>query len=142
MRISRLLLLPAVVLASGCVYYYPGPPPYGYGPPPLYERRGHRHSLDDPAAVEDRPTDRNAGSPSASVERVDPPPPAGLPNHDGKNQPPAKAESQGEIPTAVRGSVAGRVKSPFQPNREIDVSGLPGGSLAKDPFTGKVFRVP
>lgn len=36
----------------------------------------------------------------------------------------------------------GRVKSPYPPYNELDVSGLPTGSLAMDPTTGKVFRVP
>jgi hypothetical protein len=36
----------------------------------------------------------------------------------------------------------GRVKSPYPPFNELDVTGLPAGSLAMDPTTGKVFRVP
>jgi hypothetical protein len=34
------------------------------------------------------------------------------------------------------------VKSPFPPYGELDVTGLASGSLAKDPVSGKVFRVP
>ena len=39
-------------------------------------------------------------------------------------------------------TTAGRVKSPYPPYNELDVTGLPSGSLATDPTTGKVFRVP
>ena len=39
-------------------------------------------------------------------------------------------------------TTAGRVKSPHPPYNELDVTGLPSGSLATDPTTGKVFRVP
>ena len=34
------------------------------------------------------------------------------------------------------------VNSPYPPNRKLDVAGLSSGSLAKDPTTGKIFRVP
>lgn len=44
--------------------------------------------------------------------------------------------------TGSRTSKDGRVKSPYPPYNELDVSGLPTGSLAMDPTTGKVFRVP
>lgn len=36
----------------------------------------------------------------------------------------------------------GRVKSPYPPYNELDVTGLASGSLAMDPTTKKVFRVP
>lgn len=36
----------------------------------------------------------------------------------------------------------GFVKSPFAPYVPLDVQGLPSGTLAKDPVTGKLFRVP
>lgn len=36
----------------------------------------------------------------------------------------------------------GRVKSPYPPYNELDVTGLSSGSLAMDPTTQKVFRVP
>jgi len=39
-------------------------------------------------------------------------------------------------------STPGRVKSPYAPFNELDVTGLPSGSLAMDPTTQKVFRVP
>lgn len=36
----------------------------------------------------------------------------------------------------------GFVKSPYPPHRTLDVRGMPSGSLAKDPATGEIFRVP
>ncbi len=45
-------------------------------------------------------------------------------------------------PVATPANRAGRVKSPYLPYTELDVVGLPPGSLAKDPVTGKIFRLP
>jgi len=47
-----------------------------------------------------------------------------------------------EILTGTRTSKTTRVKSPYPPYNELDVSGLPSGSLAQDPTTQKIFRVP
>lgn len=47
-----------------------------------------------------------------------------------------------DIKTATRAKTPGRVKSPYPPYTELDVSGLNPGSLAKDPTNGKVFRIP
>lgn len=44
--------------------------------------------------------------------------------------------------TGSKTTKEGRVKSPYPPYNELDVTGLPAGSLAMDPTTGKVFRVP
>jgi hypothetical protein len=44
--------------------------------------------------------------------------------------------------TGSKTTKEGRVKSPYAPFNELDVTGLPAGSLAMDPTTGKVFRVP
>jgi hypothetical protein len=46
------------------------------------------------------------------------------------------------ILTGTRTSKTTRVKSPYPPYNELDVSGLPSGSLAQDPTTQKIFRVP
>ena len=53
----------------------------------------------------------------------------------------AKTE-ESKFPVAVRTNRMGRVKSPYPPYSELDVAGLPPGSLAKDPVTGKIFRLP
>ncbi|MEZ0274867.1 MAG: hypothetical protein ACAH88_08170 [Roseimicrobium sp.] len=50
--------------------------------------------------------------------------------------------SNGATLTGTRTTKAGLVKSPYAPYNELDVTGLPSGSLAMDPTTGKVFRVP
>lgn len=50
--------------------------------------------------------------------------------------------STGSTLTGTRTTKAGLVKSPYPPYNELDVTGLPTGSLAMDPTTGKVFRVP
>ncbi len=47
-----------------------------------------------------------------------------------------------EVPMATRTNKANRVKSPYPPFTELDVAGLPSGSLAKDPATDKIFRLP
>jgi hypothetical protein len=53
-----------------------------------------------------------------------------------------KMPSKSDVPVAEKTDKPGFVKSPFPPNKLIDVKGLPQGSLAKDPTTMKVFRVP
>ena len=71
-------------------------------------------------------------------------PPADLPQtpKEKPSAPPAPKEDKSEVLTATKTSRPGRVKSPYPPYRELDVTGLPSGSLAKDPTSGKVFRVP
>lgn len=45
-------------------------------------------------------------------------------------------------PTAIKTRSLGVVKSPYPPHRDLDVRGLASGSLAKDPSTGEIFRLP
>jgi hypothetical protein len=136
MRTVQLSLFIIALLTAGCIYY--DPYPYGY-PPPRY-RRPHR--VPPPSQTtdtdSDKPTPPGDQTPAPPDETPAPPSPSP------KNQPEPPAESQktSDAPTAAKGSRPGRVKSPFQPGREIDVSGIPSGTLAKDPNTGKVFRVP
>ena len=47
-----------------------------------------------------------------------------------------------EFPKGTATSKPGRVISPYEPNNELDVQGLPSGSLALDPTTQKVFKIP
>jgi hypothetical protein len=47
-----------------------------------------------------------------------------------------------DIRTVTRSSTFGRVRSPYPPYLELDSSGVLPGSLARDPATGKVFRIP
>jgi hypothetical protein len=164
--------LALAMLLGSCVYvpppeYYGGPPPppgepppYHYdGPPPPGEpdyyfgrrggrgyefdyqqrRRGHTEYLRevDPAyAPEEEPvTGEGAmppdGYPQPSTEPQPPTPPGPAPKLD-----PAS------VPYGTKTNTPGRAKSPYPPYRELDVSGMKSGSMAKDPTTGKVFRVP
>jgi len=47
-----------------------------------------------------------------------------------------------DYPTATHAKKPGFVKSPYPPYHELDVTGMISGSLARDPTTGKVFRIP
>ena len=47
-----------------------------------------------------------------------------------------------DIKTGTRSSTFGRVRSPYPPYLELDSGGVLPGSLARDPATGKVFRIP
>lgn len=70
----------------------------------------------------------NLTSPTRSTP---PPPPVA-------SRPPAAAPMAKPVP-----GKQGYVLSPFSPDAGyIDVSGMPPGTEAKDPYTGKVFRVP
>ncbi len=53
-----------------------------------------------------------------------------------------KVSQEQSVLSGSKTSKAGRVKSPYPPYNELDVSGLSTGSLALDPTTQKVFRVP
>lgn len=53
-----------------------------------------------------------------------------------------KVSQDQNVLTGSKTSKAGRVKSPYPPYNELDVSGLTTGSLALDPTTQKVFKVP
>lgn len=152
------LTLIAACSMSGCVYV----PYYGYDPisprpwlhppeaylehDPYIPRRGdpafrkrHYYREQELLAEERRGT---ASERSSEIPRVgeQPLPPAAV-------EPPAPEKSSqrpstDSVPTATRGSKPGRVRVPFPPYNELDVSGMASGSLAKDPATGKVFRLP
>ncbi len=55
---------------------------------------------------------------------------------------PTATLSKDDTPLGTKGSKPGRVKSPFAPYNELDVDGLESGSMALDPTTNKVFKVP
>ncbi|TLD70603.1 hypothetical protein FEM03_12875 [Phragmitibacter flavus] len=55
---------------------------------------------------------------------------------------PAPTPAASGPPTGTKTDKPGRVKSPYPPFNELDVTGLSTGSLAMDPTTQKVFRVP
>lgn len=70
------------------------------------------------------------------------PVPDNKPAIEQKIDPPAPTASSGGLPVGSRTDKPGRVKSPYPPYNELDVSGLQSGSLAMDPTTQKVFRLP
>ncbi len=55
---------------------------------------------------------------------------------------PSKPATESATLTGSKTTKDGRVKSPYPPYNELDVTGLRSGTLAMDPTTGKVFRVP
>jgi hypothetical protein len=67
-----------------------------------------------------------------------------------KDEPPVKTTTTSSTGKAKSGSFLigqktnkpGRVVSPYAPYNELDITGLPAGSLALDPTTQKVFQVP
>jgi hypothetical protein len=61
---------------------------------------------------------------------------------ENKTVTPTPVSSHAATLTGSKTTKEGRVKSPYAPFNELDVTGLPAGSLAMDPTTGKVFRVP
>jgi hypothetical protein len=66
-------------------------------------------------------------------------PPAKSAKDPSKNSPVAEGKN---YPLASRAEKPGFLKSPFKPFNELDATGLASGSLARDPTTGKIFRVP
>lgn len=81
-------------------------------------------------------------TPPVETAANDTPPPRNVEPEPKKQPEPPAASSSGAALTGTKTSKAGLVKSPYAPYNELDVTGLPSGSLAMDPTTGKVFRVP
>ena len=73
----------------------------------------------------------------------EPEPPANVETESTPTPTPPKAPSDSSnVMTGTKTGKSGRVKSPYAPYSELDVTGLPSGSLALDPTTQKVFRIP
>lgn len=69
-----------------------------------------------------------------------PPPENAAPAPSGSSSmKPAKGDYPYGIPVPGKPHV---VESPFSPGKYIDVEGFPPGTEVKDPYTGKIFRVP
>jgi hypothetical protein len=87
------------------------------------------------------PTQARESSPySLSTNEPDPLPKQSF--SDSTSSTSSKVTSGQSFPLATPGKTPGRVISPYPPNKELDVKGLPSGSLALDPTTQKVFKVP
>jgi hypothetical protein len=66
--------------------------------------------------------------------------PANLPS--GTIEKTGSKKNSADVPVAEKTDKPGFVNTPFTPKKLIDVRGMAPGSLAKDPSTNKVFRVP
>ena len=117
---------------------------------PERERRHYRPRYDDREVVDRRdeipPPPREVASDRKVDEQrvVDEAPAPKLPPKEiaPPTTPVPPTTSRKEVPVATRSGKPGRVKSPFPPYAELDITGLNSGSLAKDPGTGQIFRVP
>ena len=85
-----------------------------------------------PAAIENRRQPTAATETRGLTEAI---------SSNSVSQPTVKSEPAKFFPSATFLSY-GKVKSPFAPYNTLDVDGLSTGSLARDPSTGKIFRVP
>jgi len=117
------------------------------------ERRMEFDGEADPTAEDEdpsrlyRPSGPQYGGQSPDMRGIEKPKPAPKPADlpdTAASKPPASSGSvkNSDVPKATRSEKPGRVKSPFPPYGELDVSGMQSGSLAKDPSNGKIFRVP
>jgi hypothetical protein len=76
------------------------------------------------------PLDTTPTSPIVSEEKKPSPPPA------------SEKPDREDAPVAKKTDKPGLVTSPYPPHRVIDVRGMASGTLAKDPSTQEIFRVP
>ncbi|MBL9117908.1 MAG: hypothetical protein JNJ83_23060 [Verrucomicrobiaceae bacterium] len=82
----------------------------------------------------------NEPSSTKTVVESPPPPPAPEPTKPETTKPTSSFTD--DTPVGKKGSKPGRVISPYPPHNELDVSGLDSGSMALDPTTNRVFRIP
>ena len=97
-------------------------------PPPVKEREP------EPSTP---PTPRNTPGANETVEPKD----NKIAQNSAAPSKPAVVEKK-EVLTATKTANPARVKSPYPPYTELDVSGLPSGSSALDPTCQRIFRVP
>jgi hypothetical protein len=80
---------------------------------------------------------------------IPPDEPASPPQHQGIHDPQGQLgpvvdpePAAPNYPVARRTNNADEVESPYPPHHRINISGFRSGQLAKDPKSGKIFRVP
>ncbi len=89
------------------------------------------------------PASSDSQAPKSSSGNAKPaPPPAPATTAKKEASAPTPTATAGNYPIGSRTDKAGRVVSPFPPNTELDVGGMASGSLALDPITNQVFRIP
>jgi hypothetical protein len=101
-----------------------------------------------PPRTSPRPTSRESNAAEATPSRFEEPSKPAKQEKLGPTVPPASAvtaeKARGDMPYGI--PVPGRkgmVTSPYLPEGNyIDVSAFAPGSAVKDPYTGKIFRVP
>ena len=82
----------------------------------------------------------NEPSATKTIVEAPPPPPPPEPKKTESTKPTSTFTD--DTPVGKKGSKLGRVVSPFPPYNELDVSGLDSGSMALDPTTNRVFKIP
>lgn len=106
-------------------------------PPQRVRHRVAKYPAEGQTAVPQgqQPFNPNAPAPENTAAPEGAPPVASTPSS-------AKV-AKGDYPYGI--PVPGKphvVESPFSPGKFIDVEGFPPGTEVKDPYTGKIFRVP
>lgn len=133
----------------------PEPPKYDAPAPTVgtTEAKLNKDYYPLPGAPQPAPTTTDAASISPTVGGAEPyltPKSTGSETTVGKTEAPTTTSTTTDVGTKSSGSFlvgkktskAGRVVSPYPPYNELDITGLPSGSLALDPTTQKVFEVP
>ena len=86
------------------------------------------------------PATQQPFNPNAAPSPENAPAPEGAP---ASASTPATKVAKGDYPYGI--PVPGKphvVESPFSPGKYVDVEGFPPGTEVKDPYNGKIFRVP
>ena len=107
-------------------------------------RRTSTHKSPKRTTPKDASTQKDQAGPSPAPDATSSPTPKFAPSVRAASvAPPAKGKKRDSpfgIPVAGK---QGFVTSPFSPNgNHVDVRAFPPGTEVKDPYTGKIFRVP